>query len=145
MLLKLLSDYPKGDICSPYVRDGASTILILILNLHLHLHISGMANHRWEHVLINIIRTTLAGQAGERGFLVHSMFFPLASLGNCAVFTCGEFLLGNFGSFASTHRHRPTALSGPPGGGVSFPFHFVSGHSFYLATSLLLVYTIGSY
>ena len=46
--------------------------------------------------------------------------------------------------FATTRRHRPTAVSGPPGGGVVFPFTSFQG-IFSSCDFLLWVYTIGSY
>ena len=58
--------------------------------------------------------------------------FPLTPLGNSAVFTWGESLLGKLRQlFATTHRHRPTALGGPPAGGVSTSFQGI----FHLVTS----------
>jgi hypothetical protein len=68
----------------------------------------------------------LAGQA-RRGFKVHSVL-PLTPLVNSAAFTWGEFLLGKLRQlFATTRRHSPTAVSGPPGSGIVFPFTSFQG------------------
>jgi hypothetical protein len=61
---------------------------------------------------------------------------PLTPLGNNAVFTWGEFLLGKLRQlFATTRRHCPTAVSGPLGGGVSFPLSLRFRAFYHLATS----------
>jgi hypothetical protein len=72
---------------------------------------------------------------------------PLTPLGNSAdsaAFTWGEFLLGKLRQlFATTRRHSPTAVSGPPGSGVVFPFTSFQG-IFSSYDFLLWAYAIGS-